>query len=111
MAALNSGEPTAEQRKLFSELQVLFGAKSLEQANHLSGLGLCLAALAGDEGLTKEQRRFVYQQASTHLAQLLETLLSPKESARVTECAKRLDAAIETWMLDDTEARDGLPKA
>lgn len=111
MAEPISGKPTEEQRKLFSELQMLFGSKSLEQANHLSGLGLCLSALANDEGLTREQRQHVYQKASEHLAQLLEMLLSPGESARMIECAKRLDAAIETWMLDGIEARDGLPPA
>lgn len=111
MAASPSGEPTVEQRQLFAELRERYGAATLERANHLSGLALCLVALASDDALTKDQRKDTYKSASYHLSRLLSTMLSAEESAAVSECAKRLDAALDTWMLDDIEARDGLPPA
>lgn len=74
-------------------------------------MSLCLVALASDPDLSPEKRRETYDHASVHLAELLSTLMTAEESAAVSECAKRLDAAIETWMLDDIEARDGLPPA
>lgn len=109
MADASSGEPTLEQRQLHAELVRRYGEKTCQQAHQLFGLALCLVALSTDV-LSAEERRKSYVMASAHLAQLLETLMTQAESAKVSECAKRMDAAIAAWVLDDIEARDGLPK-
>lgn len=99
---------TEEQDKLPAELIKQYGAPTLMQANELSALTLCLQAL-GTEQLTDEQREFVARQAGLHVAQLMGMLMSPEQSAKVVECAKRVDSALDTWMLDEIEKRDGLP--
>lgn len=101
---------TPEQRQLRVDLQAQYGDVVYAQAIELSGLSLCMLGLAADE-LSVEQRAHLYKQGSLHLAQLLETVMSAGHSAKVTECAKRMDAALDTWMLDDIEKRDGLPEA
>jgi len=99
---------TPEQDKLQADMLAEYGEVIFKQASEFSGLSLCLVALAGEE-LTPTQREHLYRQASLHLAQLLETLLPPAVSAKITECAKRMDAALDIWMLDEIEKRDGLP--
>ncbi len=99
---------TPEQQKLEAELLAEYGETIFTQARELSGLRLCMVGLAVDE-LTTEQRQHLFQQASLHLGQLLETVMAPAVSAKVSECAKRMDAALDTWMLDMIEKRDGLP--
>jgi hypothetical protein len=47
--------------------------------------------------------------AGMHLAKLQASYITKGESDKLTECAKRLDAALETWMMDDLEEREGLP--
>lgn len=108
MAASPSGEPTLEQRQLHADLVQLYGTKVCQQAHQLSGVALCLVALGTDK-LSAAERRDSYVNASAHLALLLESLMTPEESAKVSECAKRMDVAIALWVLDDIEARDGLP--
>jgi hypothetical protein len=102
------GFMTHEQKKLQADLIAQYGEVIYKQAVELSGLSLCLVALAADE-LAAPQREHLYRQASMHLAQLLETLMAPAVTAKVSECAKRMDAALDTWMLDEIEKRDGLP--
>jgi uncharacterized protein (DUF2384 family) len=46
-----------------------------------------------------------------HLAELMDTAVPTAESAKIVECAKRIDAAVDLWMLDEREAREGLPPA
>lgn len=99
---------TQEQEKLQADLLAQYGEVIFKQASEFSGLSLCLVALAADE-LAPAQREHLYRQASLHLAQLLETLMPAAHSANVTECAKRMDAALDTWMADDIERREGLP--
>lgn len=101
-------EMTQEQKQLTVTLAAEYGPKVYAQAVELSGLSLCLVSLGADV-LTAAERERMYRQASLHLAKLLETVMSPEHSARVTECAKRMDAALDTWMLDAIEMRDGLP--
>lgn len=109
MAAPSSSSQTVEQLRLCEELTAAYGATVVEQAGHLGGLALCMVAMASDE-LTREERAAAYQTASAHLAGLLEPLMTPGHAAKVNECAKRMDSAVSLWMLDDIEARDGLPK-
>jgi hypothetical protein len=65
----------------------------------------------GRDDLNEAERKRMYDQASLHLGQLLETMMSPALSEKVTECAKRLDEAIALWAADEVERRDGLPPA
>jgi hypothetical protein len=87
-----------------------YGVRIVDQARHLAGLALCMQALALDD-LSEEERKKSYARASVHLWQLLETMMSMEYSAKVTECARRIDTATELWTADEIEARDGLPPA
>lgn len=98
---------TPEQEKLRADLVASYGLPLVEQARHLSGLKLCLQALALDE-LSAEEREKSYASAGMHLAQLIEMLMTPERSAQLTECAARLDSAIDLWMADEMEKRDGI---
>ncbi len=100
---------TPEQEKLHADLVKKYGLLIVKQARHLSGLTLCLQALALDE-LDQEERRKSYERAGVHLAKLLETVMPAEYSAKVTECASRIDSATDLWMADEIEQRDGLPK-
>ena len=98
---------TPEQEKLHADLVKQYGLLIVTQARHLSGLTLCLQALALDE-LSAEERKKSYARAGTHLGQLLETVMSAEYSAKVTECAGRIDAALDLWTADEIEQREGL---
>lgn len=87
-----------------------YGETVVAQAAELSGLTTCLAALGADE-LKDEERERIFRQAALHLQQLVDTLMPASVSAKVTECAKRIDVAVDLAMLDDIEKRDGLPPA
>lgn len=100
---------TAEQAKFRDDLVKRFGQVTVTRAYELSGLSLALTALAQDE-LSVERRTRLYEMASLHLAELLGTMLTAQESAAVSDCAKRIDSAMDVWMADQIEARDGLPK-
>lgn len=99
---------TEEQEELHRQLVAQYGETIVKQAAELSGLALCLAGLAHDE-LAGAERARLYQQASLHLGQLLETMMPPAVSAKVAECAKRIDSAVDMAMFDAIEKRDGLP--
>jgi hypothetical protein len=102
---------TPEQQKLRADLIAQYGNAAFERALQLSGLQLCITGLGADHLSTKERERLV-RQAGIHLAELIDDLMpSAFESAKVVECARRIDAAIEVWMLDEVEQRDGLPPA
>lgn len=97
-----------EQKKLKGELIERYGAVAFKRAMEMSGVRSCLEALATD-ALSEEERKAAYARAGMHLARLHGTFMTFEESAAMTECAKRIDAAVETWVMDDIEARDGLP--
>lgn len=99
---------TVEQLTLRRDLVAQYGELAFVQAIELSGLALCMRALA-EADLNAGQRDWLYQQGSLHLAKLLEPLMSPEHSAKVTECSKRIEAANETWVNDEIEKREGLP--
>lgn len=99
---------TPEQEKEKAEILAQYDEEVARQASELSGLALCLRSLSSDQ-LEQSKREWLYRQASLHLAQLLETLMTPAQSAKVTECAKKMEAALDTWMADNIERRDGLP--
>lgn len=99
-----------EQQKLKAELVERYGAVAFKRAMEMSGVRSCLEALATD-ALTEEERKVAYARAGMHLAKLHATFMTLEQSNAMTECAKRIDAAIETWAMDDIEARDGLPPA
>jgi hypothetical protein len=101
---------TLEQQKLHDDLIAEYGETIVHQARHLSGLTTCMAALGAEE-LSKEERERAYRRAALHLGELLGTVLQPEVSAKVTECAERIDTAADLWMADEIEKRDGLPKA
>lgn len=100
---------TPEQQKLQADLIAEYGETVVRQAQELSGLSMCMVAL-GAEDLKPAERARAYQQASLHLGQLLETMMSVEMSAKVTQCAKRMDSALDVWMADEIERRDGLPR-
>ena len=103
-----AGEPeTAEQAQLRRDLVTKYGERIFGQAVELSGLALCMAGLAADE-LTPQERKDLYEQGSLHLASLLAECFPDGTSAKVTECAKRLDAATDQWMADEAARRAGL---
>ncbi len=101
---------TPEQEQLRADLIAQYGETVFKQASELSGLAMCLVGLGADE-LKPEERARLYRQASLHLAQLLETVMPAEHSAKVTECAKRMDVALDLWMADEIEKREGLPPA
>lgn len=103
-------EPTVEQAKLHADLLAAYGPRVCHQAHELSGLTLCLVALATDE-LSGPERQQTYRLAGAHLARLLETCISTEESTKLGECAKRMDAAIALWVMDDLEEKQGLPRS
>lgn len=99
---------TPEQEKLHADLVKKYGLLIVRQARHLSGLTFCLQALALEE-IDAEERKKSYARAAAHLANLLETVMTAEYSAKVTECAARIDSAIDLWTADEIEQRDGLP--
>lgn len=107
---------TPEQQKFHADLVVKYGAAIVAQARHLSGIKLNIQALAVDE-LSAEERAKAYIRAGSHLAELLELLMTylPKKAYeqrhKLTECSQVLDTAIDLWMADEIEQRDGLPPA
>lgn len=101
---------TDEQKQLPAALIAAYGEKVYAQAVELSGLSLCLVSL-GSDVLTEAERARMYRQASLHVAQLLEAVMPAEHSAKVTECAKRIDSAVDMAALDAIEKRDGLPPA
>lgn len=101
---------TPEQEKFHADLVASYGLPVVTQARHLSGLKLCLQALALDK-LTEEERRKSYARAGAHLAHLVDLLMTEPQSRKLTECAALLDSAIDLWMADEIEQRDGLPPA
>jgi hypothetical protein len=99
---------TPEQRQLRADLIKRFGALTFKRAMQLSGLQMCLIGLGADE-LTFEERAHLVRQASMHLAELIDTAVPAAESAKLVECARRIDTAVELWLLDEKEEREGLP--
>lgn len=102
--------PTPEMKKLHGELMERFGAVTFERAWNMSSLRNCLQALAHDE-LTSEERRLAYTAACMHFAKMQATFITLAQSDAMTECAARIDSAIDMWALDELERRDGLPRA
>lgn len=100
----------AEQSQLRAELIERYGMVTFTRALEMSGIRCCLQALATDV-LTKAERQIAYARASMHLAKLQASFMTAAESGAITECAKRLDAALDMWTLDELEQRDGLPPA
>lgn len=98
---------TAEQEQHHADLVKKYGQMIVRQARHLSGLTICLQALALDD-LEGDERKESYARAGAHLAELLETMMSAEYSAKVTECASRIDSALELWMADELERKQGL---
>lgn len=97
-----------EQESLREELIERFGMVTFTRATEMSGLRYCLQALACDD-LSKEERAAAYVMAGAHLAKLHSTYITNEQSLELTECARRMDAAIDTWLMDDLERREGLP--
>lgn len=97
-----------EQTVLRTELITRFGERTFLRALEMSGIRNCLQALACD-GLSKEERAEAYMRAGMHLARLQTMFITTADSAALTECARRIDSAIDMWSLDEIEARDGLP--
>lgn len=108
MGELPTSEPTLEQRQLRAALIAEHGETIFQQAAELSGLTICLVALGADD-LSPVERERAFHQAGHHLAKLLETVMPADVSAKVTDCARRLDSAIDMAVLDDIEQREGLP--
>jgi len=100
---------TQEQDALRAELIERYGAMTFDRACQLSGLVNCMIALARDD-LSKEERERAYTRAMTHYAKLQATFITAEQSAALTECAKRIDVAVDMWSLDDLERREGLPR-
>jgi hypothetical protein len=100
-------EQQKEQQKLRAELIERFGVVTFTRALEMSGIRTCLQALATGN-LSELERNAAYTMASMHLAKWQATYITTEESAKLTECAKRIDAAMEVWTLDDIERRDGL---
>jgi hypothetical protein len=94
--------PVKREEKLEAELCEQYGETAFERGREFSGLVLCLCGLGTDE-LTEEERAGLYASASRHLAALMETVLSPQDSAAMTACAKRIDQASEAWAAEDGE--------
>jgi hypothetical protein len=103
-------EQPPELQKLQEELIERFGAVTFARAWHMSSLRNCLQALAHDE-LTSEERKLAHAAAGLHLAQMQATFITLEQSGALTECAARIDSAIDMWALDELERRDGLPAA
>lgn len=101
---------TLEQAALQADLIERFGFVTFTRAWHMSGLRNCLQALALDK-LSEMERAEAYAAASMHMAKLHASFITREQSEQLTECAKRIDAAIDTWTLDAIEQRDGLPPA
>jgi hypothetical protein len=99
-----------EQSQLRADLVRKYGEKTFERALEMSGIRQCLQALACDE-LSKEERQHAYVMASLHLAKLHASFVTLDESTALTECCRRLDSALDLWIADDIEQRDGLPPA
>lgn len=97
-----------EQDKLRADLIERYGAVAFNRALEMSGIRACLEALATD-ALSKNERRIAYERAGMHLARLHATFMTTEQSTAMTECARRIDAAFDTWAMDDIEQRDGLP--
>ena len=99
-----------EQAALRAELIGRFGERTFQRALEMSGIRNCLQALAVD-GLSKAERQMAYERAGMHFARLQSMFVSSEESAALTECARRIDNAIDMWSFDEIEVRDGLPPA
>lgn len=99
---------TPEQEEERQAIVTQYGERVSLQAGELSGLRLCLMALSQRE-MEPDRRAWLYRQASVHLAQLLEQLMPHEHAAKVTECAQKMEAALEMWIADAHESRDTLP--
>jgi hypothetical protein len=99
---------TPEQQELRADLIAQYGELTFARALQLAGLQMCLIGLGADD-LAFEERARLVRQAGIHLAELMDTAVPTAESAKIVECAKRIDAAVDLWMLDEREAREGLP--
>jgi hypothetical protein len=103
-------EQIEEQQKLRGELVARYGERTFTRALEMSGIRSCLQALATG-ALSDVERTAAYTMACMHLAKLQASFLNGEDSAEMTECARRIDSAMEVWTLDDLEQRDGLPPA
>lgn len=74
----------------------------------LARLKNVLKALACDE-LTSDERAECYTRSGLALGSLLELYTTPEESGLVTKCAAEIDNAVDMQLMDELEARDGLP--
>lgn len=99
---------TPEQDQLRADLIARFGLMTYTRAWEMSCLRNCMQALALDE-MSAEERAAAYTMAGMHLARLQTTFITAEQSTALTDCAKRIDVAIETWAVDAIEERDGLP--
>jgi len=99
-----------EQQRLRAELVARYGERTFNRALEMSGIRSCLQALATG-ALSDVERLSAYTMASMHLAKLQASILTGEEAAAMMECARRIDSAMETWTLDELEAREGLPPA
>ena len=104
---MNPVDLTPEQRQERDALIAKYGASAFDQALELSGLALCMRALT-DSSLNDEQREWLYQQGSVHIAKLLESLMTQAHAAKVTECSKRIESITELGVLDEDARLRGL---
>lgn len=100
-------EQTAEQAAFRAQLVREYGELTVARGNDLAGITTCLLALGTDE-LSPAEREEVYHRAAQHLQSLIGGALPASEIARITQCAGRIDAAVDVWVADNIEAREGL---
>lgn len=102
--------PTAESERaaLQAQLVAKYGEQLFNRACDFSNLRLLMVALATDE-MTPAERKDAFEHATTHLSALIASLMGRVEMAKLIACAERIDSAVDVWVADDIEARDGLP--
>lgn len=108
MAEPSSGELNVEQQQLRAALIERYGVVAFNRAMEMSGVRTCLQALATD-ALSAQERHLAFMRAGMHLSRLHASFMTAEQSAALSECAKRIDAALDMWVVDEIEQRDGLP--
>lgn len=93
--------------QLVAQLVERYGHATYSRALEMSGLKICLQALAV-ENLSAEERQQAFQRAGMHLSRLHASLFTQEESVRITECARVIDGAFDQWAADDVARKAGL---
>lgn len=104
-----AGAGAQEQIELARRLMAQYGPAIFRAAGELAMLTNSINALASD-ALSPEERQEARMRANLHVARLFDHFVPRVEdAAKIVECARRMDSAVDQWLIDELTKDQPLP--